>query len=157
MPALRFSGSPLMKALGRVLKLRRVEFDEVTILGRDREDLFYPVVRQHSSCMTAVSSPSIRSETPKPDIPDRFLVSTLNQHAFAREDDPEKSRFGASARPAQLAVLGAPALLFDNEGKLTLFWQDSRVSTRGRFHDRTRGSAAPCRKTFSDGITLKLY
>ncbi len=102
--------------------------DEVKILGRDRETLFYPVVRQHFQLHDGGVLTLYSFRNPKPDIPDRFLVSTLNQHAFAREDDPEKNRFGASARPAQLAVLGAPALLFDNEGKLTLFWQDSNVS-----------------------------
>ncbi len=102
--------------------------DEVRILGRDTETLFYPVVRQHFQLHdgTAITLYSFRN--PKPDIPDRFLMSALNQHAFAREDDPEKSRFGPSARPEQLDVLGAPALLFDNDGKLTLFWQDSKAS-----------------------------
>ena len=102
--------------------------DEVNILGRNRETLFYPVVRQHFQVHDDKSLTLYSFRNPKPDIPDPILISALNQHAFAPEDDPEKNRFGPIAQPSQLDVRGAAALLFDNEGELTLFWQDSNAS-----------------------------
>ncbi len=102
--------------------------DEVRILGRDTETLFYPVVRQRFMLHDGETLTLYSFRNPIPDIPDRLLVSTLNQHAFAPEDDPEKSRFGYSARPEELTVGPAPALLFDNDGELTLFWQDGNTA-----------------------------
>ena len=110
------------------LEITSGRVDEVKILGRDTETLFYPVVRQHFQLHDGEALTLYSFRNPKPDIPARFLISALNQHAFAPEDDPEKSRFGASARPEELGILGSPALLFDNEGELTLFWQDSNAS-----------------------------
>lgn len=110
------------------LEITSGRVDEVKILRRDTETLFYPVVRQHFQLHDGETLTLYSFRNPKPDIPARFLISALNQHAFAPEDDPEKSRFGDSARPEELAILGSPALLFDNEGELTLFWQDSNAS-----------------------------
>ena len=110
------------------LEITAGRVDEVKILGRDTETLFYPVARQHFRLHDGAAITLYSFRNPKPDIPDRFLISALNQHAFAPEDDPEKSRFGPSARPEELDILGSPALLFDNDGELTLFWQDSNAS-----------------------------
>ena len=102
--------------------------DEVKILGRDIETLFFPVVRQRFELKAGGTLTLYSFRDPSPDIADRFLISVLNQHAFASEDDPEKARFGGVAAPEQLGVLGVPALLFNNDGELTLFWQDRNTS-----------------------------
>ena len=65
---------------------------------------------------------------PKPDIPSGIVASVLDRHAFTKAKKPEEGRFGLSSPPEQLGIRGSAALLFDNDGELTLFWQDQRAS-----------------------------
>ena len=101
---------------------------KVKILGRDVETLFYPVVRQRFELTDGSALTLYSFRNPKPDIPSQYLASVLNEHAFRPEDKPEESRFGGSSRPEQLEFLGSLALLFDNDGELTLFWQNEVAS-----------------------------
>jgi hypothetical protein len=79
-------------------------------------------------------------------IDSEILAAVLNEHAFRPNDKPEESRFGTAFGPEQLEIRGSEALLFDetgeddenveniqndaaeDEGELTLFWQDERAS-----------------------------
>ena len=102
--------------------------DEVKILGRDTEVLFYPVVRQTFRLKEGGSFILYSFRDPKPDIPSSIVASILIQHAFTKTKKPEEGRFGLSPPPEQLEIRGSRALLFDNEGVLTLFWQDQQAS-----------------------------
>ncbi len=108
------SRQALAVAVGRV--------DKIKILGRNTEVLFYPTVRQEFSLSGTGTMVLYSFKIPKADIASEYVESVLNEHAFRDEKDPEKRRFGPSNSPEKTQIRGAPALLFDNDGTLTLFW-----------------------------------
>jgi hypothetical protein len=103
--------------------------DEVRILGRNTDVLFYPVVLQRFLLVDGEQFLLYSFRDPRPTgIPSESLASVLNQHAFSSNDDPRRARFGSSPRPEELDIRGSAALLFDQAGQLTLFWQDEAAS-----------------------------
>ena len=108
------SRQALATAVGRV--------DKIKILGRNTEVLFYPTVRQEFSLSGGGTMVLYSFKIPKTDIASEYVESVLNEHAFRDEKDPQKRRFGPSSPPEKTQIRGAPALLFDNDGTLTLFW-----------------------------------
>ena len=102
--------------------------NKIKILGRNTEVLFYPVVRQTFLLIEGESFILYSFKDPKPDIPSGIVASVLDRHAFTKAKKPEEGRFGLSSPPEQLGIRGSAALLFDDDGELTLFWQDQRAS-----------------------------
>jgi len=50
----------------------------------------------------------------------------LNEAALEKKKKPSEMRFGGS-KPETLEIRGAPALLFENEGLITVYWQEQGV------------------------------
>ncbi len=101
---------------------------KVKILGRKTETLFYPVVRQTFNLTDGESFVLYSFKDPRPDISSEYRVSMLNEHAFKEEKKVKDRRFGVSPPPEKMEIRGSPALLFDNDGELILFWQGRRVA-----------------------------
>jgi hypothetical protein len=108
------SRQALAIAVGRVHKIK--------ILGRNTAVLFYPTVRQKFGLSGDGTMVLYSFKSPKPDIPPKYVESVLNEHVFRDEKDPRKRRFGPSTPAEKTEIRGVPALLFDNDGTLTLFW-----------------------------------
>ncbi len=98
------------------------------VLGRKTEVLFFPVVKQNFRLADEGLLVLYSFKDPRPDIPSEYRVSILNEHAFVEHKKPKDGRFGLSNPPERLGIRGSAALLFDNDGELTLFWQDRGVS-----------------------------
>lgn len=119
---------------------RRVE--EIKIVGRRTEVLFHPTVRQEFALSGGGTMVLYSFKVPKTDFPSEYEESALNEHAFRDDKDPLKRRFGPSTPPEKTEIRGSPALLFDNDGELTLFWIEggtshvavSNVDRRTLFH-----------------------
>ena len=110
------------------LEITESDAREVKILGKKTETLFYPVVRQTFTLTGGDSFVLYSFKDPRPDVPSEYRVSMLNEHAFKDEKKEKDRRFGASSPPEKLEIRGSPALLFDNDGELVLFWQGRRVA-----------------------------
>jgi hypothetical protein len=118
--------------------------EEVKLLGRNTDVLFFPVVRQTFRLIDGMTFVLYSFKDPRPTgIDSQILAAVLNEHAFRPNDKPEESRFGTAVGPERLEIRGSEALLFDetgedaeniqndaaeDEGELTLFWQDERAS-----------------------------
>jgi anti-sigma factor RsiW len=50
----------------------------------------------------------------------------LNEAAMEKKKKPSEMRFGG-AKPEVMEIRGARALLFENDGSLTVYWQESGV------------------------------
>lgn len=109
----------------------RGEVQEVEILDRDTEVLFFPAVRQRFRLTDdrVVTLYSFRDPRPG-EIPADVLVEVLNRHAFRPDRKPEDARFGPHPGPEDLEVRGVAALMFSSgdHTPLTVFWQENGVS-----------------------------
>ena len=101
---------------------------KVKILGRKTEVLVFPVVKQNFRLTDGDLFVLYSFKDPRPDIPSEYRVSVLNEHAFREHKKPKDRRFGLSSPPERLEIRGSPALLFDNDGRLALFWEGRGVS-----------------------------
>lgn len=95
--------------------------EEVRILGREVEVLFYPVIRQRFALAGGGLLTLYAFRNPRSGVP----TEALNQHAFRAEGSPENRRFGLSPLPGELLVRRTTALIFENDGERCLFWQES--------------------------------
>jgi len=94
-------------------------------IGRANADVtYYPVVRQKYALTNGGEFTLYSFKNPKSPVP----PDILNQVAFLETKKPEESRFGLAKKPERLDVRGGPGLLFDQEGELTVFWQEEGVS-----------------------------
>ena len=96
----------------------------VRIGRRDTDVTFYPVVRQ--TFLLSNGSPLVLHSFKFPRSP--APAEILNEVAFAKAGKPEEARFGRATPPERLDIRGAEALLFDNEGELTIFWTEDGVA-----------------------------
>ncbi len=110
------------------VEITRSDARKLKILGRKTEVLFFPVVKQNFRLADEGLLVLYSFKDPRPDIPSEYRVSILNEHAFREHKKPKDGRFGLSTPPERLGIRGSAALLFDNDGELTLFWQDRGVS-----------------------------
>lgn len=110
------------------VEITRSDARKLKILGRKTEVLFFPVVKQNFRLADEGLLVLYSFKDPRPDIPSEYRVSILNEHAFREHNKPKDGRFGLSTPPERLGIRGSAALLFDNDGELTLFWQDRGVS-----------------------------
>ena len=66
-------------------------------------------------------------EFPKAGCSRQIAEEVLNQAAFTKTKKPEEARFGKADAPEMLDIRGSHALLFDQDGELTLFWIESGI------------------------------
>jgi hypothetical protein len=99
--------------------------EEVRILGRRTEVLYYPVVRQKFLLPDGETFTLYSFRNPRTDLP----PEALNQHAFQRHDKPEDRRFGPDLPPGEFVVRSTDALIFVDDDGRSVFWQES-----GRSH-----------------------
>src|SRR5215475_3063904 len=96
------------------------------ILGGRTDVTFYPVVRQKFALNGKGDLVLYSFRFPKVALPRDFTRIVLNEAALERKKKPSEMRFGG-AKPETFEIRGAPALLFDNEGQITVYWQEQGV------------------------------
>ena len=98
----------------------------MSILGIRTDVTFYAVVRQTFK-LTGGGSLVVHSfRFPKVALPADFTRIVLTEAALERKKKPSEMRFGG-AKPETLEIRGAPGLLFENEGQITVYWQENGV------------------------------
>lgn len=100
----------------------------MTILNFRTEVTFYPVVRQQFKMAddgAAVVMYSFRF--PKVDLPQDFEQIVLNEASIEKKRKPTEMRFGGQ-NAETLSIRGAPALYFEKDGQITVYWQEDGVA-----------------------------
>lgn len=99
----------------------------MTILGNIRSDVtFYPVIRQTFK-LTAGGDLLLHSfKFPRVSLPKDFGRAVLNEAATEKKKKPNEMRFGGMA-PEVLEIRGTEGLLFDKDGKITVYWEEAGV------------------------------
>jgi Domain of unknown function (DUF4367) len=106
-------------AAGRFVK-------NMAILGIRTDVTFYPVVRQTFKLTEGPDVTLYSFRFPKVALPQDFTRIVLNEAALERKKKPGEMRFGG-AKPETFDIRGARALLFENEGQITVYWQEQGV------------------------------
>jgi hypothetical protein len=105
------------------LDLADASVRKVRILGRNVDVTFYPVVRQKFELKRGGDLVIYSFKNPKSSVPPPIL----DQAAFAKTKNPAEARFGTAPPPERLDIRGSPALLFEKDGQITVFWQEDGV------------------------------
>lgn len=98
----------------------------MSILGIRTDVTFYPVVRQKFKLTEGADLVLFSFRFPKVALPRDFTRIVLNEAAAERRKKPSEMRFGG-AKPEMLDIRGARALLFENDGQVTVYWQEGGV------------------------------
>ena len=98
----------------------------MSILNVRTEVTFYPVVRQTFKLASGSELILYSFRFPKVALPQDFSRIVLNEAAIERRKKPSEMRFGG-AKPETLEIRGARALLFENDGQITVYWQEQGV------------------------------
>jgi hypothetical protein len=98
----------------------------MSILGIRTDVTFYPVIRQKFLLKDAGDLVVYSFRFPRVALPPDFTRIVLNEAALEKRKKPSEMRFGG-AKPEVLDIRGARALLFENDGSLTVYWQESGV------------------------------
>jgi hypothetical protein len=98
----------------------------MSILGIRTDVTFYPVVRQKFTLTEGRELILYSFRFPKVALPRDFTQIVLNEAAVERKKKPSEMRFGG-AKPETFEIRGARALLFENDGLITVYWQEDGV------------------------------
>jgi len=98
----------------------------MSIIGVRTDVTFYPVVRQKFRLAGGEDFVLHSFKFPKVALPPNFTQIVLNEAAVEKRRKPTEMRFGGT-KPETFDIRGAPALLFENEGKITVYWQEDGV------------------------------
>ena len=98
----------------------------MSILNIRTDVTFYPVVRQKFKLAGGGELVLYSFRFPKVSLPKDFTRIVLNEAAIERKKKPTEMRFGG-AKPEMLDIRGARGLLFEDDGKLTVYWQEGGV------------------------------
>jgi hypothetical protein len=98
----------------------------MSIIGFRTDVTFYPVVRQTFRLPRGGDLLLHSFRFPRVALPRDFSRIVLNEAAVERKKKPSEMRFGG-AKPETLEIRGAPALLFEDEGRITVYWQEEGV------------------------------
>jgi hypothetical protein len=98
----------------------------MSILGIRTDVTFYPVVRQTFKLTEGAGLTLHSFRFPKVALPRDFTRIVLNEAAVEKRKKPSEMRFGGE-KPETLEIRGAPALLFENDGEITVYWQENGV------------------------------
>src|SRR5437868_8546254 len=96
------------------------------ILSVRTDVTFYPVVRQKFKLREGPELVLYSFRFPKVALPRDFTRIVLNEAAAEKRKKPSEMRFGG-AGPEMLEIRGAKALLFENDGQITVYWQENGV------------------------------
>jgi Domain of unknown function (DUF4367) len=113
-------------------KVQSIEFADgrfvknMSILGGRTDVTFYPVVRQKFQLSKGGDLVLYSFRFPKVALPPDFARIVLNEAALEKKKKPSEMRFGG-AKPETLEIRGAKALLFDNDGQITVYWQEGGI------------------------------
>jgi hypothetical protein len=98
----------------------------MSILGIRTDVTFYPVVRQKFKLTSGADLVLHSFRFPKVNLPPDFTRIVLNEAALERRKKPSEMRFGGE-KPEVLEIRGARGLLFENDGQITVYWQEDGV------------------------------
>jgi|SRR5438093_8621734 len=113
----------------------------MTILGNIRSDVtFYPVVRQTFKLIAGGDLLLHSFKFPRVSLPQNFGRAVLNEAATEKKKKPSEMRFGGMA-PEVLEIRGTEGLLFEKDGKITVYWEEAGVG-------HTATSSLPRRELF---------
>jgi hypothetical protein len=99
----------------------------MSIIGRLRTDVtFYSVVRQLFKLANGTDFLLHSFKFPRVVIPKEYVDYVLTEAATQKKKKPSEMRFGGNA-PEQLEIRGAPGLLFEKDGIVTVYWQEDGV------------------------------
>jgi hypothetical protein len=98
----------------------------MSILGIRTDVTFYPVVRQKFKLSGGADLVLHSFRFPKVNLPPDFTRIVLNEAALERRKKPSEMRFGG-AKPEVLEIRGARGLLFEDNGQITVYWQEDGV------------------------------
>jgi hypothetical protein len=101
---------------------------------------FYPVVRQEFKLSAGTGLMLHSFRFPKVSLPKDFGKAVLNEAATEKKKKPAEMRFGGLG-PEVLEIRGTQGLLFENDGKTTIYWQEAGVG-------HTATSTLPRRELF---------
>ena len=96
------------------------------ILGVRTDVTLYAVVRQTFRLTEGGEFIVYSFKFPKVALPRDFTEIVLNEAAVEKKKKPSQMRFGGS-KPETLEIRGLPALLFEEEGAVTVYWQERGV------------------------------
>lgn len=112
----------------------------MSILGIRTDVTFYPVVRQKFKLSGGADLILSSFRFPKVALPPDFTRIVLNEAALEKKKKPNEMRFGG-AKPEVLEIRGARGLLFEDNGQITVYWQEGGVG-------HTATSAMPRKELF---------
>jgi len=112
----------------------------MSILSIRTDVTFYPVVLQKFKLTNGNELLVHSFRFPKVALPPNFTRIVLNEAALEKKKKPSEMRFGGVA-PETLQIRGVPALFFETDGKITVFWQEEGVA-------HTATSALPRKELF---------
>jgi hypothetical protein len=98
----------------------------MSILGIRTDVTFYPVIRQKFKLSEGADLVLYSFKFPKVALPQDFTRIVLNEAALEKKKKPSEMRFGG-AKPETLEIRGARALLFESDGRVTVYWQEDGV------------------------------
>jgi hypothetical protein len=98
----------------------------MSILGFRTDVTFYPVVRQKFTLAEGAELVLYSFRFPKVSLPRDFTQIVLNEAALEKKKKPSEMRFGG-AKPEQFDIRGARALLFEIDGRVTVYWQEDGI------------------------------
>jgi hypothetical protein len=95
----------------------------MSILGFRTDVTYYPVVRQTFKLTEGGNLVLHSFRFPKVSLPRDFAQIVLNEASVEKKKKPTEMRFGG-AKPETFDIRGSGALLFENEGEITIYWQE---------------------------------
>jgi hypothetical protein len=108
--------------------------DLADLAGKTPKDLpvrieanFYPVVRQTFKLKEGGDFILHSFKPPRIQRPNQPMSESGMGFPFPRRRDPKDKRFGPASLPEELEVRGRPGLIFDQDGTLTVAWQEEGV------------------------------
>jgi hypothetical protein len=111
------------------------------ILSGVRTDVtFYPVVRQDYKLADGSDLRLYSFKFPKVSLPPNFGKAVLNEAATEKKKKPTEMRFGGLG-PEILEIRGTEGLLFEKDGRITIYWEETGVG-------HTATSTLPRRELF---------
>ena len=99
----------------------------MTILSIRTEVTFFPVVRQVFKLNDGGTELVMYSfKFPRVALPENFREIVLNEAAIEKKKKPADMRFGGE-KPEMFDIRGAPALYFEKDGQITVYWEEEGV------------------------------
>ncbi|HEY2382745.1 MAG TPA: DUF4367 domain-containing protein [Terriglobia bacterium] len=98
------------------------------ILNFRTEVTFYPVIRQKFKMKDDGAEVVMYSfRFPKVALPQDFTQIVLNEASIQKKKKPAEMRFGGQ-NAETLSIRGVPALYFEKDGQITVYWQEDNVA-----------------------------